>query len=80
MAAEQLIRAKEGAQISAEMYTHLRQLFPKATDEPEVFQSNLARFETELRAAMETAQRRGVTPRGKSGFRLKPGYSVEIEK
>lgn len=65
-AREELIRAKEGAVIPAEMYNKLAGLLPKETDEPGVFENALDRFSTELDAAMGTTTRLGVTPRGQS--------------
>lgn len=63
-AREELIRAKEGAVIPAEMYNKLAGLLPKETDEPAVFDSAYNRFVKELDAAMGTTRTLGTTPRG----------------
>lgn len=62
--ADQLLRARSGAQINEQEFQRLQALLPQATDEPQVFAAALDRFESELRALLQNKLQLGTTPRG----------------
>lgn len=65
--ADQLLRARSGAQINEQEYKRLRGMLPKATDEPQVFRAGLQRFENELNNTIQSKRTLGITPRGGGG-------------
>jgi len=69
-AGDMLLRARSGAQINEQEYKRLAGLLPKATDEPQVFEANLTRFENQLRQTLSNRKRLENMPRsgiGQSG-------------
>lgn len=64
---DQLLRARSGAAITREEYQRLTKILPKATDEPEVFKTGLARFKAEITAAIQSKAKLGTTPRNQVG-------------
>ena len=62
-AGDQLLRARSGAQINEQEYARLSATLPKATDEPQVFQAGLSRFEAEIDRISKAKTEFGTTPR-----------------
>lgn len=67
-----LLRARSGAQINEQEYGRLKGILPKPTDEPNVFNAALNRFENELRSIMQAKIKMGTTPRGQLGIPSPP--------
>ncbi len=66
-ASDQLLRARSGAQINEQEFKRLKDMLPKATDEPQVFQANLKRFEGQVQATMTSRKKFGTMTRGELG-------------
>ncbi len=64
---DQLLRARSGAAINEQEDKRLRNILPKATDEPKVFRAGLKRFQTELDAMIKDKKKMATTPRGQVG-------------
>ena len=66
-AADMLLRARSGAQINEQEYKRLAGLLPKATDEPQIFEANLSRFENQLRQSLTNRKKYENIPRSSLG-------------
>lgn len=61
--ADQLLRARSGAQINETEYKRLKNMLPKATDEEPVFKAGMKRFKKEVGAILESRVKLGTSSR-----------------
>lgn len=77
---DMLLRARSGAQINEGEYARLKNMLPKATDEPKVFKAGLDRFDKELKATVKKKMELGITPRAQLPPVLPPSPVMSEEE